>query len=128
MKLVGKIVLILVLLSIALPFVKSACDVSMLSSLQQYQAPMCHLENIGQSLANLERIQQFGHAVVEPMNLLALVLALVLTVIIHTAGELTRRSHIRIASQVQHGMVHMKPWDALRQALSRGRMRRIDYA
>ncbi|MBI5037684.1 MAG: hypothetical protein HZC01_03215 [Candidatus Kerfeldbacteria bacterium] len=126
MRIIGKIVLVLVLLSLIMPFVKTACDLTLLNNLEQYHAPMCHLEDLSQTFGHLRQFQQFNAAVVEPMNLMLLLILFIAAVSISMTARV-RQALMLPADEYALWSGHMKPWDPLRFAFSHGRLRRVDY-
>ncbi len=123
----GKIVLILIVLSLVIPMAKSACDLSMHVSVPTHHAPMCHMGNIAPSTDYLGQLQQFNHVLIERIQRVVILFFTVMGVGMLVA--LVRRPSlgVPVIQHIQRGFVHMKYWDPERLAYVLGRIQRTHY-
>lgn len=128
MRIISKIVLLLVVLSLLTPFVKSACDLTLLSAVQENHAPMCHMGSLAQSLAHLDHVQQFGQAIVERLSIYGSILLAILVMSYGVILAFGQAHHTPAKHRIRSGVIPAIGRSPLRQAFISGSLRRVDYA
>ncbi len=127
MRTLGKITFIIILISLALPLVKTSCDFSVLAAVQDAHAPMCHMGSLTAARQSLDLLPHFDMALVEPIRLSVWVVLLLLA----AAGVLLVSVRYRVSGWLDRMRRaisdHMKYWDPLRFALAAGVVQRVTH-